>query len=195
MGALNEQQEGAQPSPPNPHGHSDALLRPRGLWGNLLGRTEDLFVMFGALAVAGMSAFVVTGVVMRNLLNMSLNDESVIVGELMIAALVLPLGKVAAEGGFITVDILTKRFQDRHAVVLNVIACVVGLVAAGVLFYAGYKSITEVLRSGSYYFGTLQLPEWPGKLMFFAGYVLFTLRLLDLLILDTWAKLKSKGGH
>lgn len=195
MGALKDQQSGAASGP------ADALaphldhLRPRGLWGQLLGRTEDILVFFGALAVVGMSLYVVTGVVMRNLLNMSLHDESVVVGELMIFALVLPLGKVAAERSFITVDVLTKRFQKRNIIALNALACVVGLIAAGALWYAGMRAISEAWRSNAFYFGTLQLPEWPGKLAFFVGYTVFTLRLLDLLILDTYAKLKTSRGR
>ncbi len=195
MGALKDQQSGATSGPAAGPAHATELERPRGLWGQLLGRTEDLLVFFGAVAVVGMSLYVVTGVIMRNLLNMSLHDESVVVGELMIFALVLPLAKVAAERSFITVDVLTQRFQDRHIVTLNALACVVGLIAAGVLWYAGFRAISEAWRSNAFYFGTLQLPEWPGKLAFFVGYTVFTLRLLDLLILDTYAKLKNSRGR
>lgn len=193
MGTLSNQQEGgASTGPAADHGGPESGLgRPRGLWGRALGLTEDILVAAGALAVAAMSLYVVTGVIMRNFLNMSLHDESVVVGELMIAALVLPLGKVAAERGFITVDILTQRFQNRHAVALNALAAIVGLIAAAVLFYAGFRALNDAILRNAFYFGTLKLPEWPGKLAFFLGYTVFTLRLLDLLILDTWAKLKS----
>lgn len=192
MAALTPQPGGGTDDGPALHsGPQSALDRPRGLWGKTLGLTEDLLVALGALAVAGMGLYVVTGVVMRNVLNMSLHDESVVVGELMIIALVLPLGKVAAERGFITVDILTQRFQTRHAIALNGLACVVGLIAAAVLFYAGHRALMDALHHKAFYFGTLQLPEWPGKLAFFVGYTVFTLRLLDLLILDTYARIKG----
>lgn len=191
MGALNNQPSGAATGPAPTHGSSVETFRPRGLWGRMLGRTEDLLVLIGALAVVGMSLYVVAGVIMRNLLNMSLHDESVVVGELMIFALVLPLGKVAAERSFITVDVLSQRFLDRHAIVLNALACIIGLIAAGGMFFAGYRAIVEVLETNAFYFGTLQLPEWPGKLAFCVGYTVFSLRLLDLLILDTYAKLKQ----
>lgn len=193
MGALNPQdQGGGDNAPPSHGGPESALDRPRGLWGKALGLAEDLLVMLSALAVAGMGFYVVAGVVMRNVLNMSLHDESVVVGELMIAALVLPLGKVAAERSFITVDVLTQRFQNRHAIVLNALACVVGLIIASVLFYAGYRALMDALRTNAFYFGSLRLPEWPGKLAFFVGYAVFTLRLLDLLFLDTYARLRAK---
>ncbi len=191
MGTLSDQQDSGAGHGPADHGPESGLDRPRGLWGKALGLTEDILVALGALAVAGMSAYIVAGVIMRNFLNMSLHDEAVVVGELMIAALVLPLGKVAAERAFITVDVLTHRFQTRHVVALNALACIIGLIAAAVLFYAGYQALADTLRTNAFYFGTLQLPEWPGKLAFFVGYAVFTLRLLDLLILDTWAKLKS----
>lgn len=193
MGALNPQnREGVDTDPPSHGGPQSALDRPRGLWGRALGLTEDLLVTLAALAVAGMGLYVVAGVVMRNFLNMSLHDEAVIVGELMIAALVLPLGKVAAERGFITVDVLTRRFQNRHAITLNALACVVGLIIASVLFYAGHRALLDALRTNAFYFGSLRFPEWPGKLAFFVGYAVFTLRLLDLLFLDTFARLRTQ---
>ncbi|GGE23672.1 TRAP-type mannitol/chloroaromatic compound transport system, small permease component [Gemmobacter megaterium] len=167
---------------------------PRSPWRRGLETIETLFAAIGAVAVAAMSAYVIAGVIMRNLLNMALHDEAVVVGELMIAALVLPLAKVAAEHSFITVDVLTGRFAARHAIWLNALAAIVGLIAAGAMGYAGWRTLSEVVRSGSYYYGMLQLPEWPGKTMFFAGYVLFAVRLLDLLILGTLARLKREGA-
>ena len=176
----------------NAPGTGDGHAGPRTPWRRLLEGTESLFAAVGAVAVAAMGAYVIAGVIMRNVLNMALHDEGVIVGELMIAALVLPLAKVAAERSFITVDVLTARFSARNALWLNALAAIVGLIAAGTLGYAGWRSLSEVLRSGSYYYGMLQLPEWPGKAMFFAGYILFTVRLLDLLILGSLARIKRE---
>ncbi|EKE43242.1 hypothetical protein OCGS_2833 [Oceaniovalibus guishaninsula JLT2003] len=150
----------------------------------VLRRIEGAMTALAALAIFAMAAFICYGVIARNVLNISVSDETVIVGELMIAALVLPLARVAAERGFIVVELMTHRFAMRHRIALSALTVLVGLMAALPIAYAGLIAFQGAWSSGSFYFGVLNWPEWPGKLAFLAGYVLFTLRLLVLLVAD-----------
>lgn len=154
---------------------------PPGLAG-LLVRIEGAMTGLAAFAVFAMAAYICYGVIARNILNISVSDETVIIGELMIVALVLPLARVAAEQGFIVVELLTERFSTRHHTVLTVLAILVGLMAALSIGYAGLRAFGDAWSSKSFHFGILNWPEWPGKLAFLIGYVFFILRLLILLV-------------
>lgn len=153
-----------------------------------LHRIEGAMTGLAAIAIFLMAAFICYGVIARNILNISVSDETVIVGELMIVALVLPLARVAAERGFIIVELLSERFVTRHYLILSVLTVVVGLMAALPIAYAGLRAFNDALSSGSFYFGVLNLPEWPGKLAFILGYAFFVVRLLILLVSDGLAR-------
>lgn len=177
MGPVRDP-EGAAPKGP-------ATLR---LLAGVLHRIEGAMTALAALAVFAMAVFICYGVIARNILNISVSDETVIVGELMIVALVLPLARVAAERGFIVVELLTQRFSEKHFVILSVLTVLVGLMAALPILYAGFRAFLEAYTSGNFYFGILNLPEWPGKLAFLLGYFFFVLRLLILLVSDGLAR-------
>ena len=53
------------------------------------------------------------------------------------------------------------------------------------LIYAGWREFISNWSSGSFYFGDLALPKWPGKLVFLLGFAACWLRLLELAIRDT----------
>ena len=150
----------------------------------VLGRVEKLFLDFGAVAIGFFCIYICVGILLRTFFASQVPDEVVIVGELMVAALILPLGFVAADRGFIAVELLTNRMPPVVQRWLNVLAVSVGLLATIPITYAAYHAAETALTSGNYFFGLLSLPEWPGRLAFFLGYVVFVVRLLDLLIHD-----------
>lgn len=150
----------------------------------LLGRIEKLFLDLGACAIIIFCIYICAGIILRTFFASQVPDEVVIVGELMVAALILPLGYVAADRGFIAVELLTNHMPVSIQRWLNVLAVSVGLLATMPIAYAAFHAAETALTSGNYFFGLLSLPEWPGRLAFFCGYVVFVLRLLDLLIHD-----------
>ncbi|MCX7568101.1 TRAP transporter small permease [Sulfitobacter sp. F26169L] len=162
-----------------PHGSAP----PRGFLG-VLHRIEGAMTALAALAIFAMAVYICYGILARNVLNISVSDETVIVGELMIIALVLPLARVAAERGFIAVEVLTQRFAARFHVALLVLTVVIGLLAALPIAYSALRAFIGAWSSGNFYFGILNLPEWPGKLAFLIGYIFFVLRLLILLVTE-----------
>lgn len=150
----------------------------------VLGRLEVALIALGAVCIFAFGAYITLGIVLRTFFASQIPDEVVIVGELMVGALILPLAYVAADRGFIAVEVLTAHFGRRVQTWLNVLTAVVGLVAVVPITYAGFLAVVEALESGNYFFGILELPEWPGRLAFFCGYVTFLVRLVDLLIHD-----------
>lgn len=173
MGPLNT--DGAAPTT----GRS-SYAKVRGVFG----RVEKLLLDLGALAIIVFCIYICAGIILRSLFASQVPDEVVIVGELMVAALILPLGFVAADRGFIAVELLTNRMPPIVQRWLNVLAVSVGLLATLPITYAAFHAAETALTSGNYFFGLLSLPEWPGRLAFFCGYVVFVVRLLDLLIHD-----------
>ncbi|MGB0410928.1 MAG: TRAP transporter small permease [Pikeienuella sp.] len=173
MGPLNT--NGAVPD-----GGRSTYARVRGV----LGHIEKLLLDLGAFAIGIFCVYICLGIILRTFFASQVPDEVVIVGELMVAALILPLGYVAADRGFIAVELLTNRMPRKVQLWLNVLAVLVGLLATLPITYAALHAAETALTSGNYFFGLLSLPEWPGRIAFFCGYVVFAARLLDLLIHD-----------
>lgn len=150
----------------------------------ILGHAEKLLLDLGSVAIIVFCIYICTGIILRTFFASQVPDEVVIVGELMVAALILPLGYVAADRGFIAVELLTNMMPEGIQKWLNVLAVSVGLLATMPIAFAAYHAAHTALTSGNYFFGLLSLPEWPGRVAFFCGYLIFVLRLLDLLIHD-----------
>jgi hypothetical protein len=52
------------------------------------------------------------------------------------------------------------------------------------LAFSAWQGFFHAASSGSYFFGELELPEWPGRFAFFAGAVLFVVRLSLIVVTD-----------
>tara|TARA_R110002111_G_scaffold262444_2_gene338559 strand:+ start:33209 stop:33790 length:582 start_codon:yes stop_codon:yes gene_type:complete len=160
---------------------SKGLGRARGFLAGL----ENILLYIAVFCILMLGVIIVTSVTLRELGFSGVSDEVVIVGELMIGALILPLAYVAADRGFIAVEVLTNRFGRRVQISLNILSAVVGLCAVAPIAYAAYISMIDAVDSGSYFFGLLELPKWPGRIAFFIGYVIFFIRLVDLTIYES----------
>lgn len=174
--------------PPDQHGsdpeHCTPGSKPVRKLRGCLSWLENVFIYLGALCILVMGGLITTSVLLRTFGNSSVTDEVTIIGELMIGALILPLAFVAADRGFISVEIFTQKLGPKFQQVLNLLAAIVGLLAVMPITYAAYITMVDAYTSGGYFFGMLQLPKWPGATAFFAGYFLFFLRLVDLTITD-----------
>lgn len=147
----------------------------------LLGRLERAMVIAAGISLVALCAYIVLSVVMRSFALGQIPDESVIVAELMVATITLPLAAVAAEKGFIAVELFTGRIGARGQRRLALVAAVVGLIAVLPVGYSAWFSMHDAIETGNYYFGLLQWPEWPGRSVFFIAYLFFALRLILLL--------------
>ena len=62
----------------------------------------------------------------------------------------------------------------RHLFLAQIIA----LVTVVVVTYSAISFAVKVIEDESYFFGLLNVPEWPGKVAFAVGYALFLLQLV-----------------
>lgn len=157
-----------------------AYRRARGL----LGKAEGALLAVAAVVILAMTAYVMLGIVLRTVFNMGLYDEIVIIGEMMVATISLPFAYVAAERGFIAIEVFTAWAGRRTRIWLDVLASIVGLAALTPITITAVSSGYKTWSEGSYFFGILNLPEWPGYAVYAVGIGFFLLRLIDLLVHD-----------
>lgn len=143
----------------------------------MLTRIERLLLDLSVIAIAGLGLLITANVIARAAFNAGVPDAIVMVRELMVAAIVLPLAAATAARSHITVEFLTKmlpiRWQDR----LVVLGSVMGLLALAPLIWAGWREAAQTLGSGTFFFGELSLPKWPGRALFLVGLSFCWLRL------------------
>jgi TRAP-type mannitol/chloroaromatic compound transport system permease small subunit len=166
------------------HGSAAGAMRALGCARGSLAWLENVCLLVGVVCIIGLCLIIASSVLLRTFALSGVPDEVVIVGEMMIGALIMPLAFVAADRGFISVEIFTQRLAPKFQQMLNVLSVIVGLIAVAPITYAAYLSVVDAFESGSYLFGMLELPKWPAKTLFFLGYLLFFIRLIDLAIHD-----------
>lgn len=150
----------------------------------MLQRLERLLVDLSAISILGLGLLITLTVVMRALFNSSVPDTTVIVAELMVAAVVLPLASATAQRAHIAVEFVANRLPQRVSDGLIVFGSVCGLLALAPLIWAGWREVSHAVQAGSYFFGDLQLPKWPGRVVFLVGVSFCWLRLLVMVVQD-----------
>jgi TRAP-type C4-dicarboxylate transport system permease small subunit len=157
----------------------------------MLRKIETFLLGLAALAVLTMGAMITANVILR-LFGTSLPDSVVVVQELMVVAIILPLAAVTAARAHVSVEVFINHLPARVTQGLILIGWVVGLVAFAPMIYAGWREFASTWNSGSFYFGDLSLPKWPGRLIFFVGMTAFWFRLVLVLLQDARNFLSNK---
>ncbi|MGO1121067.1 TRAP transporter small permease [Rhodovibrionaceae bacterium A322] len=134
------------------------------------------------LAVSGacillIGSLISVGIFTRALFGWSLPDVEVMVRELMIGSIILPLAYVTADRAHISVEVFTNFMPRRFDPWLDLLSSVIGFLVLLPIVYGGYIALAATIAEDTYFFGQLELPEWPGRLAFFLGYLLFVVRL------------------
>ncbi|MCF7699001.1 TRAP transporter small permease [Loktanella sp. M215] len=150
----------------------------------MLYRIERLLLDLACCAVVALGLLITVSVLLRITVNSGVPDTIVMVRELMVVAIVLPLAAATTARAHIVVEFLSNRLPMRAQGWLVVFGGLVGLFALSPLLYAGWSEVTHTIGSGSYYFGQLNLPKWPGRVLFLIGMSFCWLRLLLLVIAD-----------
>lgn len=172
------------------HAHSmPAYHRTRGILGGL----EKIMLTIAAMMILIMSLYVSLGIGLRTFFHGKLYDEVVIIGEMMVMSISLSFAFVAADRGYVAVEIFTSRAGPRVRIFLDILASLIGLVALVPITISAWKAFVRVWNEGSYFFGVLNLPEWPGNFVYIIGIAVFMLRLIDLLIHDSLLALGILG--
>ncbi|MCT4610552.1 MAG: TRAP transporter small permease [Pelagimonas sp.] len=162
-------------------------------------RFEQILLGLGAAAVILMGVLIAANVVAR-LVGLNIPDSNIIVEELMVAAILLPLAVATAQRAHVVVEFVSNRFPPRLRSWLVVLGSFVGLLALAPLIYAGGRAFLNEWASGSFYFGDLGLPKWPGRLLYVAALGACWLRLGALMLSDIRTILRGetvddKGAH
>ena len=139
--------------------------------------TERFLLDLAAAAIAALGLLISLSVLLRAMANTSIPDTVVMVTELMVAAIVLPLAATVAARANIVVEVLSQHFPRRVQDWLVIFGGVVGLFALLPLIWAGWKEATSAIQGGAFYFGQLNLPKWPGRVIFLFGVSVCWLRL------------------
>lgn len=145
---------------------------------------ETVLAWISAACILAAGLYIVAGIVLRTAFNSGTYDELVIVSELMVGAIVLPLALVCAKRGFIAVEVVSGLLGARTQRGLDLLSDAIGLLAVIPMLIAGALALGHILEDESFYFGMLNLPKWPGYVVFVVGYAVFAIRLLDLLVHD-----------
>lgn len=144
----------------------------------MLRRIERLLLDLSVIAIVGLCLLITVSVVLRAVLNSGVPDTTVMVAELMVAAIVLPLAAATAERAHIVVEFASKMMPARLQDWLVVFGSAIGVLALTPLIWAGWRELASAMSGGSYYFGVLGLPKWPGRAVFVFGMAFCWLRLL-----------------
>lgn len=145
---------------------------------------EKILLGLGAAAVIGLGVMITSNVVMRAVFASQVPDSVTMVQELMIAAIILPLAAATAARAHVSVAFISDRFNPRFRSWLIVMGSIVGMLAIAPLIYAGGRDFLSVWQKGSFFYGDLNLPKWPGRLLFLIGLIATFARLLELTIRD-----------
>ncbi|WP_288902940.1 TRAP transporter small permease [uncultured Sneathiella sp.] len=157
----------------------------------ILQKLEGVLVTLSICCILGICAIINITIFGRFLFGVSIPDDVIMVRELMIGAVVLPLSYVAAERAHIMVEVFTSHMPDRWQPGLNLLSSLVGSLMLLPILYGGYLDFDSVTSDGAYFFGELNLPEWPGRLIFLVGYIVFVLRLFVLTGKDAMTVVRS----
>lgn len=159
----------------------------------VLRRTEELLLLLAVVSILSICAVIFIGVVTRALFDWSLPDAEIFVRDLMITSIILPLAYVTAERAHIAVDVFVNLMPDAMRGWSDLLGSLVGFLVLLPVAYGGWAGFAAAWGDGNYYYGEFEMPEWPGKLAFFLGYVVFLLRLAVLVVADALNVLRR--GH
>ena len=150
----------------------------------MLRRIERLLLDLAVFAVFGLGVLITASVLLRITVNSGIPDTIVIVRELMVVAIVLPLAVATLERAHIVVEFLSNKMPTRVQDWLIVGGSIFGLFALSPLIFAGWRETVHTIESGAFFFGQLNLPKWPGRVIFLIGISFCWLRLLLMVIGD-----------
>lgn len=147
-------------------------------------KLERFLLNLAVAAVIALGLMITISVISRSLFNVALPDTIIIVRELMVAAIVLPLAAATLARSHVAVEFLAAKLPLKAQAWLVVSGSVVGVFALMPLIYAGGREFAHTVTSGGFFYGDLNLPKWPGRLVFLVGMTACWLRLLVMIIQD-----------
>jgi len=150
----------------------------------VLAKLENALLAVAGACIIAMGLLITATVLLRSVAGWGIPDDVVIIRELMIGAIILPCAAVSAARLHIAIEFLYQRFNRETQVWLLAFSSLFALLTLLPIVYAAWRELAHVVGAGSYFFGDLSLPKWPGRLAFFVGIAVFAARMAVLFIED-----------
>lgn len=150
----------------------------------MLKKLEEIFLYLAGICIISLGLVITLTVFLRNFFNTGVPDVVTIVGELMVGGIFLPLAYVTSKYHHIAIDFLFKLMSRRLRLIVLAFGSLIVLFPMFLVAMAAWGSFSHAISSGAYFFGELELPEWPGRFAFFAGVALFYIRLIIIFYQD-----------
>ncbi|MCV6587308.1 MAG: TRAP transporter small permease [Marinibacterium sp.] len=157
----------------------------------MLRQFEDFLHKFSAFLIFFVGALIFGNVVARALFRTQIPDTIIIVPELMVAMILFPLAAVTRDRSHIVVELVSRKMPRQAQGWLVVFGSLIGLIAIGILLYAGIHDLEKVISRQSQFAGDLELPKWPGVAAYVAGLAFCAVRLVLMLLQDGLACLRG----
>jgi TRAP-type C4-dicarboxylate transport system permease small subunit len=161
----------------------------------MLKKIEQGALMIAGVCIVTLGLMITLTVVTRNLFGWGVTDDVVIVRELMVGAVFLPLAYVTADYSHITIEFLFKRLGKYAKLWMLAIGSLISLLILLPLVFSAWQGFFHAASSSAYFFGELELPEWPGRFAFFAGAALFIVRLSIIFVADMRAAVRGNTDY
>ena len=160
---------------------------------------ERVAIVIAAVAVLAAGAIICINIAGRSTIGFSIPDGEIIIQDLMVLAVLLPLATVAGRRAHISVDLFVRTLGPRTRRWLNAAMGVLSVLFLIPIVWSGWANFTAAWRSGGYYDGGLEIAEWPGRLAFLVGMLIFVARSIHRIFTDYAppdpGASESKPGH
>lgn len=130
------------------------------------------------ICVVLLGLLIATSVSLRETIGVAVPDVINIAQELMVGAVILPLATVTAQRHHIAVEFLYNKMSHGWQKRVVLIGDILSTLSVLPLLYVAGREALHTFERGSYFFGELNLPEWPGRTMFLIGVALLQIQLI-----------------
>lgn len=151
-----------------------------------------LIGIFAGYGFLGLSALIVVEILMRKLLNMSIQGVDEIGGYVVAVAGTFGMALATVERAHTRIDVLLVRLPGVVQAALNLLAYVCLAAAAAFMTYMAGITLADSLAFGSVTSTPLQTPLWIPQSLWLGGLVLFGLSALWMAARGVWAILGGK---
>ena len=160
---------------------------------------ERIAIAIAAVAVLAAGTIICINVAGRSTIGWSIPDAEIIIQDLMVLAVLLPLATVAGRRAHIAVDVFVRRLAPRAQRRLNAAMGVLSVLFLIPIVWSGWANFASAWRTGGYYDGGLEIAEWPGRLAFLVGMLIFVARSIHRVFTDhappPGDRAGAKAGH
>ena len=152
-------------------------------------------IWIASLAILASGAIICISIIGRSLFAWAIPDGELIIRDLMVVAVVLPLAVVAGRRAHIAIDLVVGRLSKPIQRRIDAFNAALSMLLLLPILWSAWLNLSLSYRRGTYYDGSLELSEWPGRLIFLAGYAVFVARSLHRAWTDRNGRPENSTAH